>query len=747
MEILLCIPEESLATRLTVSLREAGHSVGRWSPGDEVAATVGLLVIVGLDDVVAAHDALCDVLAIVDEEELELFAECPREITDFCLKSASVSEIAARIRAIASRPPWRDRIQQRLLAVAVESAGDVIEISSPDLRVEYVNAAYEKVLGYSAADVTGQTPAHLSQRDEQAPELLDDIEQTLARGQRWTGVLVSRAKDGRLIHLESAIAAVTSAKGEVTHRVAVKRDITERLARQEALLEANRALSEARDTAIRASRAKSEFLANMSHELRTPLNAVIGYSEMLLEEFTEGQTAEDLTRIHAAGQHLLSLINDVLDISKIEAEKVELVPDWFGLTELVTLTAATARPLAQKNDNQLALELAPDLGQLYADQTRLRQVVLNLLSNACKFTKNGVVTVRGERIQRNGAPWVELTVIDTGIGISPEQQARLFQPFVQADSSTTREFGGTGLGLAICKRLVEMMGGEISLESAAGVGTTMRVRLPRGEGPSEESAPPSGVGRATLPPTVLLIDDDPTIRDLFTRLLGSRGFRPHVAATGHEGIAAATQLEPDAIVLDVKMPGLTGWEVLSALKLSEATQRIPVIMLTFMQQPEIGQALGAVDYLMKPINPAVLVSTLRRHTGAPAARVLLVEDDEPTRTLMRRTLEADVNTVFEAENGQVALDRLAEADPDIIVLDLMMPVMDGFTFLEHFRRDPRFGRVPVVVATARTLSDDERRTLETTVQRVIEKTACSRTDLLDAIGDEIHQVVGRRPKA
>jgi signal transduction histidine kinase/DNA-binding NarL/FixJ family response regulator len=518
-----------------------------------------------------------------------------------------------------------------------------------------------------------------------------------------------------------------------------------RLLRQEALLEANRALAEARDAAVAASRAKSEFLANMSHELRTPLNAIIGYSEMLQEDLAaDSQVAKDLGRIRGAGTHLLSLINDVLDISKIEADKVELHPEEFSLSDLIEQVAATMKPLADKNGNRFYVRAEEGLGSIQADRVRLRQILLNLLGNACKFTKRGKLSLSARRVSRDERAWFEIEVRDSGIGISAAQQEKLFRPFVQADASTTREFGGTGLGLVICQRLAQRMGGEIRLESAPELGTTLTLLLPVESDklaaderlrPSEPSlAPATG-------PTVLLIDDDPGARDLFARVLAQRGFQPVVAATGRAGIECAARLKPDAIVLDVKMPGLSGWEVLSALKLSEETARIPVIMLTVMQQQEIGQALGAVDYLIKPIDPATLTATLRRHLGVTPARVLVVEDDEPTRDLVRRTLEKEGNLVSEAENGRVALDLLRDLSPDIVVLDLMMPVMDGFTFLQHLRQDPRHERLPVVVATARELSAEELTELESLVQRVIEKNAYSRRELLETISSEIQQIV------
>jgi PAS domain S-box-containing protein len=748
LEILLYTSDEAVANAVADSLRGLGHSLSRCQGDLTIERSVGLAIIDGLDGVVEAHAASCDILALVEEDEVRLFPECPREITDFVVKPLRPAELGARIALIVSRPPYRERLQHALLSLAVETAGDIIEVTAPDGVLEYVNPAYEHILGVSPREAIGGEGVRLVGSDQESPELLQDIEAALARGETWQGVLVTRARDGRHVQLDSTITTVLGPKGQVTHHLAVKRDISERLARQEALMEANRALSEARDVAVAASRAKSEFLANMSHELRTPLNAIIGYSEMLLEDLSEdAQVAKDLGRIRSAGTHLLALINDVLDISKIEAQKAELFPEWFELSELVEQVGATIQPMADKNGNRFVVELGRDLGSMHADRVRMRQVLLNLLSNACKFTKHGTVELSVRVFERAGSPWLEFVVRDTGIGISAEQQAKLFQPFAQADSSTTREYGGTGLGLAICKRLAEMMGGEIALDSALGRGTVMYLRvpqvreghaLPQGGETAQDSQSPELRGTG---PMVLLIDDDPAVRDLFARQLVKRGFKPRVAASGQEGIAAAGRLKPDAIVLDVKMPGLSGWEVLSALKLSDATAHIPVIMLTVMQQSAIGQALGAVDYLIKPIQPSTLTATLRRHTGMPAPRVLVVEDDEPTRELVRRTLESEGSTVIEADNGEVALARLRESEPDIVLLDLMMPVMDGFSFLQHLRADPRYARLPVVVATARQLSPEERSDLERTVQRVIEKSAHSRGELLEAIAHEIHRML------
>jgi hypothetical protein len=531
----------------------------------------------------------------------------------------------------------------------------------------------------------------------------------------------------------------------MSHHVGVKRDITDEIQRRVAWLETNRALERARDTAVAASRAKSEFLANMSHELRTPLNAILGYSEMLLEDLGgDEQVAKDLNRIRSAGTHLLTLINDVLDISKIEADKIELSPETFEVREMIESVAATVEPLAAKNRNKFTVRCDPALGAMTADRTRLRQVLFNLLSNACKFTKDGHVELIVERRARAFV----IRVRDNGIGISPDQQAKLFQPFVQADSSTTREYGGTGLGLVICRRLVEMMGGSVILTSTLGHGSTFAVELPAdqlGEGSSIAIRVMGPGDRDASGPLVLLIDDDPDVRELFARMMPRRGFRVLVSSTGAQGIELAGRLKPDAIVLDVKMPGMSGWDVLSALKLSERTAHLPVIMLTVLHQKEIGQALGAVDYLLKPLEPDALTATLRRHIKTGAAHVLVVEDDEATRELMTRTLVHAGHRVTAVENGQVGLERLrgSGSAPDIVILDLMMPVMDGFTFLHHLRAEPDHAHLPVIVATARVLSDEERRNLELNAQHVIEKQSHTRAQLLDIISEQIQAIVDR----
>ena len=441
-----------------------------------------------------------------------------------------------------------------------------------------------------------------------------------------------------------------------------------------------------------ANRHKSEFLANMSHELRTPLNAIIGYSEMLQEEAEDaGASATygpDLQKIHAAGKHLLELINAVLDLSKIEAGKMELYLETFSVPQMVRDIAAVVQPLAEKNGNRIEVRCDEAAGAMRADLTKVRQTLFNLLSNACKFTDHGTVTLDVDREAVDGADWLRFAVSDTGIGMTPEEVSRLFQDFTQADAATGRRYGGTGLGLALSRRLCRLMGGDIGVESAPGHGSTFTVRLPAAvaEVAAETSAPSTPTEGGVGASTVLVIDDDASVRDIVQRFLAREGFRVVTAGGGEEGLRLARQLGPDAITLDVMMAGLDGWAVLAALKSDPATADIPVVMLTMMDDRNLGYALGAADYLTKPIDRDRLLAVLTRYRRDRP--ILVVDDDADVRLLLRRMLEKAGYVVVEAEHGRAALARLAELTPELILLDLMMPEMDGFEFLDELRRLP-----------------------------------------------------------
>jgi GAF domain-containing protein/CheY-like chemotaxis protein len=500
-----------------------------------------------------------------------------------------------------------------------------------------------------------------------------------------------------------------------------------------------------------ANRHKSEFLASMSHELRTPLNAIIGYSEMLEEEAKDlGQEAlvPDLEKINAAGKHLLELINAVLDLSKIEAGRMDLFLETFSVPRLVGDIADIVRPLADKNGNRLEVRCDPAVGDMRADLTKVRQSLFNLLSNACKFTEKGTVSLSVRREVAASGDALVFDVTDTGIGLSEEQLGRLFREFSQAEASTTRRFGGTGLGLALTRRLCRLMGGDVTVASELGRGSTFTVRLPAEvvdarEEASRRAAEPTPAEDATHRATVLVIDDDPAIRDLMQRYLGREGFHVVTASGGEEGLRRAHEIQPDAITLDVMMPGMDGWAVLAALKADATLAATPVIMLTIVEDRNLGYALGAADYLTKPIERDRLLAVLARHRRDRP--VLVVEDDADTRELLRRLLEREGFAVTEAETGRVALERVREQPPGLILLDLMMPEMDGFEFLDELRGLPGGRGIPVVVVTAKDLTPADHERLNGQVQRILQKGAYTREALLAELRDLVAGVAARRP--
>ena len=514
--------------------------------------------------------------------------------------------------------------------------------------------------------------------------------------------------------------------------------------------EAEKQLALARDQALSANRAKSQFLANMSHELRTPLNAIIGYSEMLQEECADSEQdglIPDLQKIHAAGRHLLQLINDILDLSKIEAGKMELYSESFDVALLVDEITSTIYPLFERKGNRLVVNCDLGIGPMQSDITKLRQALFNLLSNASKFTEHGTVTLDVQREKSLQGPehdWLMFTVTDNGIGMTLEQLDRLFQAFTQADASTTRKFGGTGLGLAITKRYCQMMGGDISATSEPGHGSQFVIRLPATApipGAAPEAVPetaPKPVAQPSEMHTVLIIDDDPAARDMLSDFLGKEGFQILTAADGASGLQAAQEHHPDAIILDVILsPTIAdtsssaypdGWSVLVALKSKPETTDIPVIMVTIVDDRKLGYALGAADYLTKPFEREDLLSAVKKHldTATPHS-ILIVEDDAATREIAHRTLEKEGWTVVEAVNGREGLERVAASMPALILLDLMMPEMDGFQFAAELRRNPQWQLIPVMVMTAKELTPEERRRLNGNVERVLKKGTISLT--------------------
>jgi len=596
-----------------------------------------------------------------------------------------------------------------------------------DGRITSFNPAFQTLFGYSVEESVG---THID-------SLLND-ERTLSEAHAYTsqattttakGIGKRKRKDGTLIDVELAGVPVV-VEGRNVGIMALYHDVTD--------------LLKAKSEAESANQAKSRFLANMSHELRTPLNAIIGYSEMLKEDAEErgnGEQAADLEKIRSSGRHLLALINDVLDLSKIEAGKMELYLETFDVRVLVDEVQTTIRPLIAQNANTLEVTVAANVGPLRADLTKVRQMLLNLLSNATKFTDKGSIHLEVVRVRASTWAGHDLLfrVRDEGIGMTPEQQGRLFEAFTQAEASTTRRFGGTGLGLAITRRFGEMMGGRIEMESTPGVGSTFTLRLP--EDVEAAAAPPaltSSTPSAGTAGRILVIDDEESVRALLRRFLVREGFTVREASSGEAGIALARLEHPDAITLDVMMPGMDGWEVLAELKADPTVADIPVIMLTVVDDKKLGYALGAAEYVTKPIDREQLRRVLGRYRTDEGARsVLVVEDDAPTAELVRRTLEGEGWVVRVARNGREGLARYDEAPPSLVLLDLMMPEMNGFEFLEALRAAPRSSTAPVIIVTAKDLTPEDHRRLNGHVSAVLQKGGYSRDELLSEIASRL----------
>jgi PAS domain S-box-containing protein len=668
---------------------------------------------------------LVGAIAIVDANPTRVFGDDDVRLLNLFTPQAAIAIEGARLYEEASR-------QREFFRSLLNNSPVAIVQLDTDYKVAACNPAFEKLFLWNEEEAKGRN----------LDELITDAN-TLGEAEQYTRDAVDRPvkgigrrkrKDGVYVDVEILGVPVIADASRVA-LMGMYHDISE--------------LSEARREAEGSNRAKSQFLANMSHELRTPLNAIIGYSEMLQEEARDGGQepfVADLEKIRTAGKHLLALINDVLDLSKIEAGKMEFSAESFQVDEMVGAIAETVRPLVDKNRNRLDVRVAEGTGSMHADLTRVRQVLLNLLSNACKFCEDGTITLEGQRDGTAEDAWLIFRVSDTGIGMTPEQQSRLFQTFTQADSTTARRYGGTGLGLAISRRICQGMGGDVILESTFGQGSTFTVRLPASPG---AAAAPTAVDTA-LPAdlsgrpmaTVLIIDDDAVARGLLRRHLTRAGYRVDEAPDGKTGMARARAFPPDVITLDAIMPGMDGWAVLTALKADPDLAHIPVVMATILDDERLGFALGASDYLTKPIDRKRLVATIHRFAGlSSGSRALVVEDDGPARTLLRRTLERAGWVVDEAENGKRGLEALAGQTPNVILLDLMMPEMDGFEFLDTIRREPAWRNVPVIVITAKVLTEADRHRLNGGVEAVVQKGGRASEDLLG----EIRKLVASKP--
>jgi signal transduction histidine kinase/DNA-binding response OmpR family regulator len=642
-----------------------------------------------------------------------------------------------------------DKAARSVLALGT-GAGGIFALRKSDLEQRAAAEALQAALEKSAEDMQTQVSALVSQTETAAAETTAATKRALDNTRFWligisllslvvavfvVWLFVQRYVVARLQQVTTAMLAVASGQlnaplppadsdelGDMSRALLVFRENARdiRQAREEA--------ETARHQAEAASRTKSAFLANMSHELRTPLNAIIGYSEILREDAQDrGDTASegDLVKIETAGKHLLGLINDILDLSKIEAGRMDLHIETVDLSRLLAEARMLVTPLIEKNGNRLEIDAPADIGSMNVDLVKLKQSLINLLSNAAKFTKDGLVKLAVARhVSDQGRSMFTFSVSDSGIGMTEEQMTRLFQ----ADTSTTRNYGGTGLGLTITKHFCTMLGGDITVDSTPGRGSTFTITLP--DGGKDEAAPRSEPGAAQIDgdlsgKSVLIVDDDPTVHDVLRATIAKEGYRLLHAYDGAQALELARSEKPDVITLDVMMPKLDGWTVLGRLKSDPALAPIPVIMLTIVDERTMGYSLGASEYMTKPVDRNRLIELLRRFAATTREAVVLVVDDSAdVRAVVRATVEKAGLKTVEAENGQAALDWLTKNPaPALVLLDLMMPVMDGFTFLEQVKHVPALSQVPIVVLTAKDLTEAERRMVNERTLLVLTKGA------------------------
>ena len=637
------------------------------------------------------------------------------------------------------------RAMEQTLTEAIEAISEGFSLYDADDRIAVCNTRYKEMFSYGRETPMVGTPFQTIVANAANHGLIADAQ---SDPERWIAERVAAHRNPGAPHLQHRsngrwirVSERRTTQGGV---VATYADITELKHREAELDNLVHEIAVARDAAETANRAKSQFLANMSHELRTPLNAIIGYSEILQEDVThlgQDNLVPDLRKIEGAGRHLLGLINDILDLSKVEAGRMDIFLEDVEIIPLLEEVRAIIVPLAEKNGNTVEYRLADNLGSMRTDRTKLKQSLLNILSNANKFTQNGRVTLVAERIQ-NGRAVVRFAISDTGIGMSEEQLGRLFQAFSQAETTTSQKYGGTGLGLVITRNFCQLLGGDVTVASKPGEGSTFAITLP--DRPTiqphvKSIDAPQIAGEVENTTTVLVVDDDAAARDLLTANLKGAGYRLIHAASGTEALNLARMVRPDAITLDVLMPKPDGWDVLTALKADAQLRDIPVVMVTVLSERGIGLSLGAVEVLTKPVDRAQLSALMHRLLRREGP-VLLVEDDAGARELICQSIEKMGLAVAEVFNGRQALTWLgAHPAPAMILLDLVMPEMDGFEVLDALAARADWRDIPVIVITAKQLTAVERERLLRQAQKIISKGAASRLDIAAAVGEALRR--------
>lgn len=614
--------------------------------------------------------------------------------------------------------------QKEYFEALISSAPVAIITIGLDGNVTSWSPAAENLFGYTEEEAIG---ANIDDLVSNHPDVREDAEKLTQQYIADIGKIQLKSqrthKDGHLIDVAINAMPVHVEEG-VSGYIAIYNDISE--------------LEKARRDAEEANQAKSAFLANMSHELRTPLNAIIGFTRIVKRKATDklpDKQINNLDKVLVSAEHLLGLINTVLDISKIEAGRMDLHITNFDIKSLVDLVLVTSQPLVRKEKVNLISELPDELPTVHSDLEKIKQILINLVSNAAKFTHEGEIKVSVNAVNDH----LQIAVTDTGIGISSDSIDRIFQEFQQADVSTTREYGGTGLGLSISRSLARLLGGDLYVTSELGVGSTFKLSLPfyYGQSTQDHEAKPVAESEDDNARLVLVIDDNEDAIYLIRESLEEAGYQVAIARNGEAGLQLARELNPFAITLDIMMPKKDGWQVLHDLKADPDTHDIPVIMISIVDKKALGYRLGASDYLVKPLKDEQIHQSLKKITrtngNKPIKRMLVVDDDPNVADMVQQLLEDNDYKIESAQDGLIALEKIRENKPDAILLDLMMPRLDGFGLIEELNKDPDLKRIPVIVLTAKLLDENEKKALKESVGRVIHKQGLSSNILLAEI--------------
>ena len=661
----------------------------------------------------------------------------PMDLSVAMIGSGKEALFVGILRDITERIAMQEKAKEQAAfqAALLDAVPNPIFVKDVNQTFTAMNRAYEEAFGIRREDYIGTSTLDANYVPEEVREEWNRSDQKLIdKGGYTREELTARFADNRdhdVLSMRRTFELGSDATGGM---LGILIDISDRK-------QMEREMEIAREQAESANETKSAFLANMSHELRTPMNAIIGYAEMLKEDAEDDENEEiipDLEHIITAGRHLLQLINDVLDISKIEAGRMDLYLEDFDIATMISDAASTVTTLVEKNNNVLDIQVEENLGSMHADLTKVRQIVFNLVSNAAKFTSDGKVGIEASAVDIGGQAFIRLAVTDTGIGIPEEKLEHIFEEFSQADNSTTRNYGGTGLGLALVRKFARMMGGDIRVESTAGEGSTFILEVPArvvetGKSSSMLKTIDAAIETSSSRGKILVIDDDPTARQLLTRVLEDQGYQVMTAESGEQGVALAKSEKPALITCDILMPNVDGWEVLQLLKDDPDTASIPVVMVSMVDDGKKGAALGAVEHLRKPVDRERLREIVARYVKT-AGKVMIVEDDPATQKTITKALGSMAIEALLANNGQEALDTLANQWPDLILLDLMMPVMDGYEFLSHFRKLEGSEKTPVIIVTAKDLSLKEREELASCVAGIFTKEENYVEDLIESIG-------------